>query len=139
MSTHPIRPEVLEPVRRCVAESLALSVEEIQPESRLVDDLGANSLDFIDIVFTLERELGLRMRDTEFNFLTRLDFSSPQVMREGFLVREVVERLSGWLPAMQGVPDRDRVSPRALFSLITVEAVCLVAQRHLDRGAAVAP
>ena len=139
MNAQRIRPEILEPVRRCVAESLALPAADIELQSRLVDDLGANSLDFIDIVFNLEREIGIRVRDTEFNFLTRLDFSSPEVMQQGFLVREVVDRLAEWLPAMAQVPDRNQVSPRTLFSLITVEAMCLVAQRHLDQMAQSTP
>ncbi len=127
-----IREPIFTQVRACVAESLAIEAERITPHSRLVDDLGANSLDFIDIVFMLERELGIRVRDTELNFLTRLDFSSPEVMKEGFLTRPVVDRLAEWLPALSAVPDRDQVNPRQLFSLITVESICIVAQMNLD-------
>ena len=127
-----IRQDVLQKVRACVAESLAIEPERIAEGSRLIDDLGANSLDFIDIVFMLERDLGIRVRDTELNFLTRLDFSSPEEMTEGFLTRPVVDRLVEWLPALRAVPHRDQVSPRQLFSLITVESICLVAQMNLE-------
>ena len=125
-------PRVYETVCRCVAESLAVPLTDITSTSRLVDDLGADSLDFVDIVFMLERELDIRVRETEFNFLTRLDFSSPDVMKEGFLTREVIDKLATWLPAMATVPDRTRVTPRQLFSLITVESISIVAQRRLD-------
>lgn len=127
----PIREDVFATVRRSVAESLAVPEAEILPESRLVDDLGADSLDFVDIVFMLDAELGIRVRETELSFLTRLDFSSPEVMKEGYLTGEVVTRLAAWLPAMEQVEDRSRITPRQLFSLITVEAICLVAQRRL--------
>lgn len=126
----PVRDDVFAKVRRCVAESLAIEPDEVQLTSRLVDDLGASSLDFIDIVFMLEREMGIKVRDSEFNFLTRLDFSSPEVMRQGFLTPEVTDRLAPWLPALAALPDRSRVTPRQLFSFITVEAICLVAQKH---------
>jgi acyl carrier protein len=126
-----IRPEVLETVRRCVAESLAAPPEGITLESRLVDDLGADSLDFVDIVFMLDRELDIRVRETEFNFLTRLDFSSPEVMKGAHLTEAVVARLAEWLPGLRTVPDRTKVTPRELFSLITVESICLVCQRAL--------
>ena len=86
---------VLAVVKRCVAESLAVPVGEIATESRLVDDLGADSLDFVDIVFMLDRELDIRVRETEFNFLTRLDFSSPDVMTGEHLTPAVVDRLLG--------------------------------------------
>ncbi len=132
----PSTPEaVLEAVCSCVADSLAVPLAEVRAESRLIDDLGADSLDFVDIIFTLERKFGIQMRDTEFNFLTRLDFSSPEVMKDGFLTASVIDQLAGWLPALGGVADRSRITPRELFSLISVQSICLVIQRRLMRHA----
>src|SRR5438128_2745040 len=102
-------------VRRCVAESLAVPADDVTFASRLVDDLGADSLDFVDIVFMLDRELDIRVRETEFNFLTRLDFSSPDVMKGAHLAEPVVTRLAEWLPALRAVADRTKVTPRELF------------------------
>ncbi len=76
----------------------------------------------------------MKVRESEFAFLTRLDFSSPEAMKAGHLTREVTDRLAAWLPALAALDDRDRVTPRQLFSFITVEAICLVAQRHRDRS-----
>jgi acyl carrier protein len=126
-----LRPDVLETVKKCVADSLAVPRADIQTESRLVDDLGADSLDFVDIVFMLDRELDIRVRETEFNFLTRLDFSSPDVMKGAHLTEAVVARLAEWLPALRTVPDRTKVTPRELFSLITIESICIVCQRAM--------
>jgi len=126
---------VLPVVKRCVAESLAVDLAEVLPEKRLIDDLGADSLDFVDIVFMLDRELDIRVRDTEFNFLTRLDFSSPEVMKNGHLTAEVVDKLSRWLPEMAKLEDKTTITPRKLFSLITVESIAIVAARRLaERG-----
>lgn len=130
-----IRDDVFATVRRCVAESLAVEEAKIALESRLIDDLGADSLDFVDIVFMLDKELDVRVQQTDFNFLTRLDFSSPEVMRGSHLTEQVVARLSEWLPAMRTVEDRTQITPRRLFSLITVEAICLVCQRAMARQA----
>ncbi|WP_437683378.1 phosphopantetheine-binding protein [Sorangium sp. So ce131] len=126
-----IPPHVVEAVKRCIVESLAVDPGGVALESRLIDDLGADSLDFVDIVFMVDHELNIRARESEFNFITRLDFSSPEVMKEGFLTEAVVSRLEGWLPALAAVEDRARVTPRQLFSLITVEAICIVAARRL--------
>ncbi len=125
-----IDPKVFDAVRRCISESLAVPLDDIAPSSRLIDDLGADSLDFVDIIFMLDRELDIRVRDSEFNFLTRLDFSSPEVMKQGFLTESVVRELETWLPAV-AEHDRTRITPQQLFSLITVEAICLVAGRRL--------
>jgi acyl carrier protein len=123
---------IVSTVRRCVADSLAVPQAEVALESRLVDDLGADSLDFVDIVFMLDRELDIRVRETEFNFLTRLDFSSPDVMKGAHLTEPVVTRLAEWLPALRVVADRTKVTPRDLFSMITIESICIVCVRALD-------
>lgn len=129
---------VFEGVRDNIADSLALAKSEITLQSRLVDDLGVDSLDLVDIVFTLERKFGINVRETEFNFLTRLDFSSPEVMREGFLTASVVDKLADWLPQIAAAPDRSKISPRTLFSMITVESICVVVERRLAVQAAAA-
>lgn len=126
-----VEERVLETVKRSIAVSLALPVSDIKLESRLVDDLGADSLDFVDIVFMLDRELDIRVRETEFNFLTRLDFSSPEVMSGEHLTPAVVERLSKFLPALAATAEPLRVTPRQLFSLITVESIAIVCQQAL--------
>jgi acyl carrier protein len=125
------RQKVFESVRRCIVESLAVEPDLVTLESRLIDDLGADSLDFVDIVFMIDHALDIRVRESEFNFLTRLDFSSPEVMKGEFLTEAVIARLETWLPALARVEDKTKVTPRQLFSLITVESICIVAERRL--------
>jgi len=124
---------VFEGIRDNIAESLAVSKTEISRESRLVDDLGADSLDLVDIIFTLERKFGINVRETEFNFLTRLDFASPEVMRDGYLTAAVIDKLADWLPQVAAAPDRAKISPRNLFSMITVESICVIVERRLPK------
>ena len=126
------REEIFAAIRPLLADSLALKQERVTLESRLVDDLGADSLDFIDVLFGLEKRFGIKVRDGEFDFLARLDLSSPDVMRHGFLTRQTVEDLKASLPALSGVADPEKVTPRQLFSFITVETLCVLVQRKLE-------
>ncbi len=126
-----LRARVLSVVRAAIRESLAVPDADITMSSRLIDDLGADSLDFVDIVFTLDRELSIKVKESEFNFLTRLDFSSPEVMKAGHLTVPIVERLSSWLPELAKVEDKSAVTPRRLFSFITVESICIVAEARM--------
>ena len=48
-----------------IAEKLGKKIEEIKPESRLVEDLGADSLDVVEMIITLEDEFGLTLPDNE--------------------------------------------------------------------------
>lgn len=124
--------EPLPAIRKVVAESLALDLGEVTPESRLFEDLGADSLDFIDMIFTLEKEFGVKLREGEFDFLARLDFSNPAVLRDGALTPEAIERLRAWLPALDREPDPAKVTPARLFSLITVESLAIVIRKRVE-------
>ena len=44
-----------------IVESLNVKEDEIEPTSTLQGDLGAESIDFLDIVFRLEREFGIKI------------------------------------------------------------------------------
>ena len=124
---------VFEGIRDNIAESLAVPKDDISLESRLVDDLDADSLDLMNIIFTLERKFGINVRETEFNFLTRLDFASPEVMRDGYLTAAVIDKLADWLPQVAAAPDRTKISPRNLFSMITVQSICVIVERRLTK------
>ena len=125
------REEIESTMRALVADSLALRPEQVSVGSRLFDDLGADSLDFLDIVFSIEKEFSIKVRDSELDFLSRLDFSSPEVMRDGYFTRTTVNALSEWLPRLCEMPDPDRVTPREVFSLITLETLCVLVSRKL--------
>lgn len=114
-----------------IADSLAINAAEITPDSRLIDDLGADSLDFVDLIFAIEKEFGVKVREADFNFLARLDFSSPAVMQDGFITSETIERLAPFLPALRKLADVSQVTPRQLFSLLTVESLCIMIDRQL--------
>ena len=124
------RDQILEKLRAMIADSLAVEEASVTPEARLIDDLGADSLDFVDLVFTLEKRFQIKIREGDFEFLSRLDLSSPSVMRDGYLTKETVARLSEGLPALKEL-DPQRVSPGQLFSLITVDTLCRMVARCL--------
>lgn len=52
---------VLEEVKKGIAETLNIDVSTIQPDSSLIRDLGAESLDFLDVNYRLEQTFGIKM------------------------------------------------------------------------------
>jgi len=124
------RDEILPKLRTMIADSLAVDESLVTPDARLIDDLAADSLDFVDLVFAIEKEFGVKVREADFNFLARLDFSSPEVMRDGFITRRTIDTLAPLLPALAGAPDLGHITPRQLFSFLTVESLCLMIERH---------
>lgn len=52
---------ILEEVKKAVAETLNIDKETIKPENSLIKDLGAESLDFLDVNYRLEQAFGIKM------------------------------------------------------------------------------
>jgi acyl carrier protein len=125
---------VLDGVRECLAESLALPAADIQASSRLIEDLGADSLDFLDILFSLEQRFALKLRSMDLDALMRADLSMEKLVEKRYIPREEVERMSQWLPALASTPNRDRITPRMLYSYLTVESLVILVQRKLQEA-----
>src|SRR5262245_50091387 len=53
--------ELYAKVRVCVADVLAIDAAKVVPGASLIDELGAESLDFLDLVFRLETEYGVKI------------------------------------------------------------------------------
>lgn len=53
--------EVFEKVREILVEALGVDDEEVQADATLMGDLGAESIDFLDIVFRLEKTFGIKI------------------------------------------------------------------------------
>ncbi len=69
--------KVLNKVKSCLAEALGLDEDEIQPTSSLTKDLGAESIDFLDILFRLEQGFGIKIPRSDLfpeNFMSNAEF-----------------------------------------------------------------
>ena len=64
--------EVLEKVVEIVCNQLEISKEGVTPDSSLVEDLGADSLDTVELVMAFEEEFGLEIPDDEAENITTI-------------------------------------------------------------------
>ncbi len=56
---------VEEKIKNIIIEQLGVSADEIVPEASFVDDLGADSLDLVELVMVLEEEFGKEIPDED--------------------------------------------------------------------------
>lgn len=61
----PTQEEVFEKVRTALVDALGVDDEEVTREATMVGDLGAESIDFLDIVFRLEKAFGIEIPRSE--------------------------------------------------------------------------
>ncbi len=59
------RQEIEAKVKAFLIEDLEIDEEKIQPEARLKEDIGIDSLDFVDIVVIVEKTFGFKMKTEE--------------------------------------------------------------------------
>ncbi len=56
---------MLEKIQEMLAEALNLSLDKVTPDAKIVDDLGADSLDVVELLSQLEDEYGITIPDDE--------------------------------------------------------------------------
>ncbi|KAF0199938.1 MAG: acyl carrier protein [Bacteroidetes bacterium] len=57
-----MKPEIVAKVNEFLAEEFEIEAALLTPEARLVEDLGIESLDFVDIVVIIERDFGFKVK-----------------------------------------------------------------------------
>ena len=62
--------EVQDKVKSIIAEQLGVKPEEVTPEASFIDDLGADSLDTVELVMALEEEFGVEIPDEDAEKIT---------------------------------------------------------------------
>lgn len=59
-----------EKIKSIIAEQLGVKLEEVTPEASFIDDLGADSLDTVELVMALEEEFGVEIPDEDAEKIT---------------------------------------------------------------------
>jgi acyl carrier protein len=90
--------ETLDTVRREIAAALGCDIERVQRTSNLMDELGAESLDFLDIVFRLEQAFGIQITRGEMERAARGDMSEEEFAPQGVVSDAGLARLRELMP-----------------------------------------
>ncbi len=61
---------VEERVRKIIIDQLGVDAAEVTPEAKFIDDLGADSLDTVELVMALEEEFGVEIPDEDAEKIT---------------------------------------------------------------------
>ncbi len=57
-------------VKKIIAEKLSVEMEEVVPEASFVDDLGADSLDLVELIMSMEEEFDIDISDEDAEKIT---------------------------------------------------------------------
>lgn len=113
---------IYEKVSATLADSLNVDAEEIRPEATLQGDLGAESIDFLDIVFRLERGFGVKIPREEL-FPESIFQGDPEFVQNGFVTPKGLQELRERLPFADVESYAKDPQFRKLGNLFTVEMI----------------
>jgi acyl carrier protein len=94
--------EVGDAVRAIIADALGRAVADVHLTSNLMADLGAESLDFLDIVFRIEREFGIQITRGEMERAARGDMTAEEFAPGGLVSERGLARLRELMPEAAG-------------------------------------
>jgi acyl carrier protein len=90
------RDEIYAKVKDVLVDALAADEDDVSSESRLTKDLGAESIDFLDIVFKLEQAFGIKISQGE--LFPEGVTQDPKYVQGGKLTPEGIAALKARLP-----------------------------------------
>jgi acyl carrier protein len=119
----PTQEEIYQKVSATLVEALNVEEDEITPDSTLQGDLGAESIDFLDIVFRLEREFGIKIPRGEL-FPESIFQGDPEFVLNGRVTEKGLEELRTRMPfadlsQFEQNPELNRLSDLFTVNLIT--------------------
>jgi acyl carrier protein len=91
--------EIISKVRKCVATALGRDEDEVQLESVLSRDLEAESIDYLDITFQLEREFGISIQKDE--LFPQKIFQDESLVKDGIVTEKGLAYLQEKMPYVE--------------------------------------
>ena len=117
----PTREEIFKTVTTTLVDALGIEEEEVTPEATLSGDLGAESIDFLDIVFRLEKNFGIKIPRGEL-FLEAI-LNDPELVQGGKVTEKGLAFLRERLPHAHVDKFAEDPDVQKLSDLFTVEMI----------------
>lgn len=118
----PTKDEVFAKVQTALVEALGVDDDEVVPSATMVGDLGAESIDFLDIVFRLEKSFGIEIPRSELfpeDILTNADY-----VQDGKVTPSGIEVLKKRMPFADLTKFEAKPNVQDFGNLLTVSDLC---------------
>ena len=127
----PTQDEIYSKVSATLVEALNVDEGDIKPSSTLQGDLGAESIDFLDIVFRLEREFGIKIPRGEL-FPESIFQGDPEFVQNGRVTAKGLDELRTRMPFADLSKFEAAPAVENLSDLFTVDLIARYIQGKLE-------
>lgn len=126
------REAIFDKVRGVLVDALAVDEDDVTPTATLTGDLGAESIDFLDIVFKLEQAFGFKIAQGEL-FPENVS-QDPEYVREGRVTAKGIAALKERLPHVDFTAFEKDPQIGKVGEIFTVEAIVKFVERKLGKA-----
>lgn len=123
--------EIFENVQETMVDALGVDDDEVTSEATLVGDLGAESIDFLDIVFRLEKKFDIKIPRGEL-FPENLASADSNFVVDGVVTPEGLDELRAKMPHADIDAFADDPTVENMQDLFTVEMICKFVNAKLE-------
>ncbi|MFA5251865.1 MAG: acyl carrier protein [Phycisphaerae bacterium] len=128
------RDEIFQEVQEVLVDALGVDNDEVTAGATLMGDLGAESIDFLDIVFRLEKAFGIKIQREEL-FPAESLMSNPQFISNGKLTGAGLAELREKMPHTDITTFENDPDINKLGDLFTVGAIVNYIDTKLNKAA----
>lgn len=111
-------------VREIIADVLVIEETDINLNSRLIQDLGAESIDFLDLIFQLEKAFQIKIPRGQIEKNARGNLSEAEFEKNGTLTAQGLEALKTYLSEVPESAFTSNMKTSEIPMLFTVETFC---------------
>jgi len=111
-------------IRQIIADCMVRKSDDIHVKSKLITDLGMDSLDFLDVIFAIEKKFSIKFRNGDFEKLLRLDILLENNDPNGLIKLSELENLKPYLPDLEHSAE-PQLTAMQLFAMISVESLII--------------
>ncbi len=125
--------EVFEKLQGLIKNVLGIKTDKIQMGSVLVKDLGAESIDLLDLSFLIEDNFGLTIEPNEFEKEVKKRIPGGEYEKDGFLTEAALEELRKSLPEVDQSKLVKGLRKADIPSLLTVAVFVHLIMRKMEK------
>ena len=123
--------EIYGKVAATLVEALNVDEDQVTPQATLQGDLGAESIDFLDIVFRLEREFNIKVPRGEL-FPESIFQADPEFVKDGKVTERGIRELEAKMPFADVADFKKNPTMENIGNLFTVESITRYIQSKLS-------
>lgn len=127
------RDEILEILKESIVDSIGVNYEEIELQSQLVNDLGADSLDLVALIYQLETKLNISLQRGA--IMERIKTVIPEeefITEDGFVSEAGKETIKKELPELAHITFPEQMNFQSVITYFTVEIFLNLIEKNFN-------